>query len=229
MILSGGVLPLPPAEDCASMYKHASEFLRSNGFEHYEISSYARIKDLPQGTHTLSSEKVKSYRSQHNQIYWRLDGEWFAVGLSATSFINRKRFARPRTLADYNKWVSEQSSLLPDSVQGEGEVSVPYDWLPSKRIKAEDIKDTEEEILLDTIMTRLRTKDGLDLDWILAQNNGTELLRLVLKGAELGIDLGLANIVEGEDKSASSTLRLSDPEGFLFSNSVISSIFAELP
>lgn len=219
--IANGFLPLPTAEQCASMYRHASEYLRSNGFEHYEISSYARIKDTAQEPN--ANGKYESHRSKHNQIYWKVDGEWFAVGLSATSFMAGKRFARPRMMADYFSWVSEQSILL----QKEGLSQQRIDWMPSYG-NSEDDAEVKEEMLLDTILTRLRTKEGLDLNWIKAQDDGDKLLDCIRKGSELGVQLELAQFLpmEGDDEG---TLRLNDPDGFLFSNSIISSIFAELP
>ena len=41
-----GLLPLPSPEECAEMYLSASEIMRCNSFEHYEISSYARIESF---------------------------------------------------------------------------------------------------------------------------------------------------------------------------------------
>ena len=213
---SANHLNLPSASDCAEMYRYASRYLYENGFEHYEISSYARIKRgkdvnlLPENKPTS-----QSFRSRHNQIYWRVDSEWYAVGLSSTSCIRGKRYARPRLLADYMDWVKKNQPQ--------------YSWLPANDSDGKIDEDDEvEEILLETIMTRLRTKEGLDLDWIASQNDGVILLERVLKGAQLGLDLGLALHLKEKSGTEHGSLRLVDPEGFLFSNSIISSIFAEL-
>lgn len=227
-----GVLPLPSPEDCASMYKHASDFLRSNGFEHYEISSYARIKhnnDDKAGSSgirntTTNTTEQHSFRSRHNQIYWKLDSEWYAVGLSATSFIGKKRFARPPKMADYVKWVqaSQQQSSFAEN-------NGAYDWLWSNHTEEEEQQENDdEEILLDTIMTRLRTKEGLDLNWI-AENYSKSTVKII-KRASLALQPDLVRIDEesadgGDDEG---NIRLIDPEGFLFSNYIISNIFAEI-
>ena len=65
----------------------------------------------------------------------------------------------------------------------------------------------------------------------------------ILKGAELGFDLGYAEIIYHHNNEDGSTfpsdphdekgkhvgiLRLKDPDGLLYSNFIISSIFAEL-
>jgi len=51
------------------------------------------------------------------------------------------------------------------------------------------------------------------------------------RGRAWTLELGLAERVQGKDDDVDDddTLRLIDPGGFLFSNTVICSIFAELP
>jgi len=216
---------LPSSGDCASMYRHASEYLRSNGFEHYEISSYARLK----------KDQNSSFRSRHNQIYWRIDSEWYAVGLSATSSIQNKRFARPRLLADYNKWVSKlccNDNNNNQIISGK-EKEQKYDWFPLSHNNHDEDDSLNEVQLLDVIMTRLRTKEGLDLNWIAAQQDGDNLLKAVLRGANMQPELIRIEKKDKDEKKEQKKdkgiLRLTDPDGFLFSNYVISSIFAELP
>jgi len=53
----------------------------------------------------------------------------------------------------------------------------------------------------------------------------------VLRGAELGLELGFLKVEQDRGMGiaeGSDFLYLTDPEGFLFSNTVISSIFAEI-
>jgi oxygen-independent coproporphyrinogen-3 oxidase len=78
------------------------------------------------------------------------------------------------------------------------------------------------DLLTDIIMKRLRTSDGLDLEWI-QKRFGPEQRKTIVKGAQLGLEMNMARI----DKD-SARLYLIDPEGFLYSNYIISSIFAEL-
>ncbi len=73
-------------------------------------------------------------------------------------------------------------------------------------------------------MKRMRTSDGLDLEWI-QQRFGSKIRDTIVKGATLGLELNLAEILGEDDRVI---LRLKDPDGFLYSNYIISSIFAEL-
>ncbi len=186
-----GRLFLPSPDDCAYMYRYASGYLRNEGFEHYEISSYAR----------------DGKRSRHNQVYWGYQTEWFAVGLGSTSFLNHHRFARPRAMSDYIDWANQQS--------------IEPEWLRVANDDSAIRASPDPERLADIVLTRLRTIDGLDLDW-LECTYGESAVRAVLKGVQLAVDLGLAHI-------DNRILSLNDPKGFLFSNSILSSIFLELP
>lgn len=192
---------LPSAEECAWMYRYASGYLRSKGYEHYEISSYA-----------YTGPRNESHRSKHNQIYWEINGQWYAIGLGSTSNVNGIQFARPRALSDYNTWASSLKRDVSHNL-----LHKPP-WLLSST-------DTDEEYnkLLDVVMTRLRTSDGLDLDWIAQHSSYNESqIAAILRGFELALELklGTATVSLGAEYGV---IRLSDPNGFLFSNNIISS------
>jgi len=193
---------LPTPDDCAFMYSYASGYLRSRGYEHYEISSYAAYKS--------SNKQADSYRSQHNQIYWKPNGQWYSIGLGATSNVNGVRYARPRALSDYIKWI--------EGLMTQNTNKPP--WLHRNE------EDEEDDELLDIVMTRLRTIEGLDLDWT-AKHYTTSHVHAIQRGFNLAIDLDLGISDNSPDKKYGS-IRLKDPKGFLFSNNIISNIFLEL-
>lgn len=150
-----------------------------------------------------------SLHLSHTLFVECINRSWYvALGLGATSSIGRKRYARPRTMVDYISWVN-----------GQGTTTNP-DWMCNA-----STDDYDDDYLSDVIMTRLRTSDGLDLDWV-CQNSSGDKLKAILQGANLALELGLAERVR--TGSGHGTLRLVDPDGFLYSNSIISSIFAEL-
>lgn len=209
---------LPSAEDCAFMYSFASGYLRSKQFEHYEISSYAY----------RAIDGVSQHRSRHNQIYWEYTGQWYAVGMGATSNINRMRFARPRALSDYILWTENlQQNVLqisPTSQSGDTNMNTPP-WLYKE---AEGEVEDKHDDLLDVVMTRLRTSEGLDLDWIAGHDNYDEThVIAILRGFELALDLGLGHRIDSRN-GRYGCIKLSDPKGFLFSNNIISNIFVAL-
>ncbi|KAL7572097.1 hypothetical protein ACA910_001737 [Epithemia clementina (nom. ined.)] len=209
-IVTGGdvkIHPLPSDEQTAFHYQYTAGFMRSKGFEHYEVSSYARLLSC------ADDEATSPWRSQHNQVYWGYNTQWYAVGLGATSFVRGRVKARPSTLFDYVKWVREE----PD----DEEVQVEETAESSERNEQVDL-----DRLQDVVLKRLRTKEGLDLNWVRTQY-GERYVSAILKGAELGLDLGLATVAESSS-SSNKRLQLDDSKGFLFSNSIISSIFVEL-
>ncbi len=73
----------------ADQYQLLHEQLNNAGFEHYEISNFAR----------------PGWRCRHNQVYWKR-GDCLAIGAGAHSFINRswgERWHIPANLQDYKK------------------------------------------------------------------------------------------------------------------------------
>ncbi|GLC51316.1 hypothetical protein PLESTB_000489300 [Pleodorina starrii] len=228
-----GRLRLPPDDAAVEMYGEASELLRAAGYEHYEVSNYAR----------------PGHRCAHNQVYWR-GQQYYAFGLGAASYLAGRRFSRPARMGQYVSWVGE--------LEAAGGEALPGGHLPP---------ESQEELLLDTLMLRLRTADGLDLA-MLRNRFGAQALGTVLRPlapherrgtvlaldgqgracslAEAGLAAAAAEAVEapaapvaagaGQLAEAGSgagggggggpRVRLSDPGGFLLSNDIISDVFA---
>jgi len=208
---------LPSVGDCAFMYSYASGYLHSRGYEHYEISSYA-LRGPDDGS---------SRRSEHNQIYWKYDGSWYAVGLGATSNVHGVRFARPRALSDYIAWTEGLAeNFSRDAISGDGVTRMPP-WLCRIPKVDDDLADGNDN-LLDIVMTRLRTSEGLDLDWVAEHGEyGEACVEAILRGFELALDLNLGDRDTGPHQKYG-CIRLNDPKGFLFSNNIISNVFVEL-
>lgn len=117
-------------------------------------------------------------------------------------------------MSDYIQWVSNQEKL-----------EVP-DWLPKQHECS--LAGYQFERFTDLVMTRLRTSEGLDLDWVRETYvDGDSLVQAILEGASLGLELGLVERYRFPTNDAD-TLRLVDPNGFLYSNTIISSIFLEM-
>lgn len=68
-------LNLPDEEAVCDMYSHLAGRLVQNGYEHYEISNFAKT----------------GYESRHNTKYWECE-EYLGIGAAAHSFINGRRF-----------------------------------------------------------------------------------------------------------------------------------------
>lgn len=83
-------LPLPDEEAEYKMYLAAHKVLTDAGYEHYEISNFAR----------------RGFRSRHNLRYW-LDETYLGFGTAAHSYFNNQRYAYTD---DMNAYIGEMES-----------------------------------------------------------------------------------------------------------------------
>jgi oxygen-independent coproporphyrinogen-3 oxidase len=79
----GEVQPLAEEAELA-LYAHGIDTLEAAGFEHYEISNFAR----------------PGCRSRHNQVYWANEA-YFGFGMGAARYVNGRREMNTRSLAGY--------------------------------------------------------------------------------------------------------------------------------
>lgn len=79
-----GVEGLPPEEGVVGQYWTLARAAAARGFEHYEISNYAR----------------PGFRSRHNLTYWRR-GEYLALGPGGAGFIGDVRYTNVKPTPRY--------------------------------------------------------------------------------------------------------------------------------
>ena len=173
-----GDKPLPTDETTVKMYETAQQVLTSAGYEHYEISNYAR----------------PGHQCQHNRVYWE-NRPYYAFGMGAASYIEGKRFTRPRKTQEYYQWVKAGGVI-------DCEVTPP------------------KEVLLETLMLGLRLAEGVSLA-MLTQKFGEEKLKEIHQCLQPYLENSWVEVFGGR-------LRLSDPQGFLFSNVVLADLFEKL-
>lgn len=77
-------LELPDEDSQAQLYLFAVDYLKTLGFEQYEISNFSKV----------------GYESRHNINYWKC-GEYIGIGPSAHSFFDGKRFYYNRNMDDF--------------------------------------------------------------------------------------------------------------------------------
>ncbi|MGG6267351.1 radical SAM family heme chaperone HemW [Leptolyngbya sp. AN03gr2] len=172
--LKPGEKPLPSDESTADLYRIAQRTLTDAGYEHYEISNYAR----------------SGYQCQHNRVYWE-NRSFYGFGMGATSYLNGDRVSRPRKLREYYDWINEPHLID---------------------------KTDQIEYLLDSLMTGLRLKEGIDLKQLTERFGESAISNIFdcLKPYEKASWV----IITPE------RIRLTDPEGFLFSNVILTKLFA---
>jgi oxygen-independent coproporphyrinogen-3 oxidase len=86
---AAGVAGIPPEETVTAQYTRLTELAAEAGFEHYEISNYAR----------------PGHRSAHNQIYWRAE-EYLGLGPGACGFLGDVRYGNVKSVERYGAMVA---------------------------------------------------------------------------------------------------------------------------
>ncbi|BAZ45893.1 oxygen-independent coproporphyrinogen III oxidase [Chondrocystis sp. NIES-4102] len=183
-----GKTPLPNDYDTAQMYRLTRDLLTANGYEHYEISNYAKL----------------NYQCQHNRVYWE-NKPYYGFGMGAASYVAGKRFNRPRTRREYYAWLEAGAQVEVAEVS-------PTDYL------------------LEGLMLGLRLVEGIDL-----KKYSENILQKILASIEPYYSQEWIEIIDEDGKlldlkqddliNLASRLRLQDPDGFLFSNTILAALF----
>ena len=185
-----GETPFPDDDDTAEMYRLTRQTLTAAGYQHYEVSNYAK----------------QGYQCRHNRVYWE-NKPYYGFGMGAASYLNGKRFTRPRTRREYYSWLDEGATIDAPEM-------------------------TSTDYLLETLMLGLRLAEGINTVqfepdilqkiWLCLQpyyrQGWIEVLngdRILIKSDEI-------------DLSSVTKIRLNDPEGFLFSNTILATLFEKL-
>lgn len=94
-------LLVPVSEDVElEMYEQAIDTLTDHGFEHYEVSNFAK----------------PGHACRHNQSYWNGEG-WWAFGTSAARYVGRTRSVNHRGTSEYMRRVEQGISTVVESEQ----------------------------------------------------------------------------------------------------------------
>lgn len=95
---AGGKLDLPDEDTELEMYERSISLLTQSGFDHYEVSNFAR----------------PGFRCRHNLVYWHNE-EYLGIGPGAVSYIGGRRWKRERLPARYIQKVQAQADLAVES------------------------------------------------------------------------------------------------------------------
>ncbi len=147
----------------------------------------------------ISNYALPNARCRHNLTYWR-NLPYYGFGMGAASYVGGDRFTRPRKTQEYYQWIAAGCK-----------------WQVTPL--------TEEDRFLETLMLGLRLTQGIDLRAIAAEFGGERLARLrdcVRRYQACGWVEAIASV---ESPAVDEWLRLADPEGLLFSNTVLAEIF----
>lgn len=147
------------------------------GYEHYEVSNYARL----------------GYRSRHNWSYWT-GVPYLGVGLGAHSFVDGKRFWNTRDLNAYLDSIAQgqspctgEETIDPDTARREGL------WMGLRTI--EGVELTEEEV--GRVQSSKRFDDLEKVGYVALEGQRLRLTRAGFLLAD-ALSLELDRIVEEE-------------------------------
>jgi putative oxygen-independent coproporphyrinogen III oxidase len=174
--------PLPSDTITADMYRTAQQILTTAGYDHYEISNYAK----------------PGLACQHNQVYWK-NKPYYAFGMGAASYLDGTRFTRPRYTQDYFQWVAAGGNYEPELLG-------------------------KTERFLDTMMLGLRLATGLPIQTLIDEF-GLELWQAAWSKLRRYAPDWVIVDHPTPDIPDRGSIRLSDPSGFLYSNTVLAALF----
>lgn len=159
----------------------------------------------------ISNYAQSGYQCRHNRVYWE-NRPYYGFGMGAASYVAGQRFSRPPTRREYYAWL-EAGAVI----------DVP------------EISPTD--YLLETLMLGLRLAEGVTLPQFSPQIQQiiVSCLQPYFKRGLIEItrkDGGLVNRLSnlGDDDAVVTefgNLRLDDPEGFLFSNTILADLFGQ--
>lgn len=226
---SGEGSPLPKEPEAVAMFEAASATLTAAGYEHYEISNYAK----------------PGHRSKHNQVYWQCQ-PYYAFGLGAASYTRGRRFSRPRGMQEYEAWVKRfvqggagcPAAELP--VESKEEQLLDVIMLSLRLSDGLALQQLQQQYGQETVAALLPTIQGflqqglmqvLPCDAQDVQQAGDAIVP-GLSGSsgtvEVDADAAYMQLCDRLQRGKDVSVRLTDPAGFLLSNDVISELFAQL-
>lgn len=155
----------------------------------------------------ISNYAQPGYQCRHNRVYWE-NRPYYGFGMGSASYTNGQRFTRPGKTKEYYQWVE-------NFIAAQGVLDCP--------------PTPPDEVLLDTLMLGLRLAEGVSLSTLVAQF-GEKTLERIWACLQPYYQKGWVEVVGTVFDGIPSVgrLRLSDPQGFLFSNLVLADLFSQL-
>lgn len=141
MAADGRLTEVPDEEDRRT-YHEICRVLREAGYEHYEISNFAR----------------PGYRSRHNSLYWDMS-DYIGMGLGASGFVDGVRYRNVADLKEYIGFFGKGGTTNNDkhkdadpAAGGQANARIPLD---------EEHVNTDFDNVSEAVFTGLRRKEGI--------------------------------------------------------------------
>lgn len=158
---------LPEDEEEREMYYLIINKLRNAGYNHYEISNFAK----------------SGYESKHNLVYWN-QGEYVGVGAGASSYLDKKRYTN---IANINKYIENYKNRIIEEVQNKEGQEREYIILKLRLINGIDINEINKKFNINVCEKYKKQIEKMEKLELLESTDNN--IRLTKKG------LDLANVV----------------------------------
>lgn len=115
-------------EENRKMYEYAKKVFKDNGYNHYEISNFAK----------------EGYECKHNLKYWEMQ-DYIGFGLSSSSFFENKRHTNPDSLEEYFQLIENYKYPFESIIaEDKKDLMSEFMFLGLRKIKGINDKDFKE-------------------------------------------------------------------------------------
>lgn len=172
-MVSENIVKLPEEDMEREMYWKTKRILEKNGYNHYEISNFAK----------------EGYKSKHNMNCWS-QKEYLGFGVAAHSYVNRKRYCNTNNIEEYISNIKKgkiENNRRVCEIQNKIDEQKEFMMLGLRKIDGIDIQEFKNKFVENPIyvfhkeLEKLVNKDlvEIDLDKIKLTNKGLDFANLV--------------------------------------------------
>ena len=171
-MIEQNILQIPDEKTERKMYWDTKRILEKNGYNHYEISNFAK----------------KGLESKHNLDCWNQE-EYIGFGLAAHSYINSKRISNTTDIEEYIKCKNFNNIIQIHEKQTREEKAKEFMILGLRKIEGVSISDFERKFRINPLFyfrfeINKLTENGLievDLDNIKLTKKGLDFANIVFE------------------------------------------------
>lgn len=161
-------LSLPTENEYVDMYRQSIHYLKTQGYQHYEISNFSK----------------PNCECRHNKAYWDR-GEYLGLGIAAASFLNNRRYTTPEHLEEYIKhsiWTPDLLTQLDELTLEESfEETIFLGLRLNKGLSLSFLQQNFPKFITDSFFSTLQSLEKRNL--VTTRKN--DIISLTQKGIEI--------------------------------------------
>ncbi len=171
-MIENEIVKLPDEKNERNMYWKTKKMLKRNGYNHYEISNFAK----------------NNFESRHNLDCWNQE-EYIGFGLAAHSYLENKRFSNTNNLNKYINCKNFNDITILHEEQSREEKAKEFMMLGLRKIEGISISEFERKFRINPLfyfrfeISKLTNEDliEVDLDKIKLTKKGLDLANIVFE------------------------------------------------